>query len=34
MMPELELYKDAILTAEIPNEQLRVGDVGTVVGRH
>jgi hypothetical protein len=33
-MPQLELYKDAILTVDLPNEGLRAGDVGTVVERH
>jgi hypothetical protein len=33
-MAELELYKDAILTVDQPNEGLRAGDVGTVVDRH
>jgi hypothetical protein len=33
-MPELELYKDAILTVDLPSEGLRVGDVGTVVDQH
>lgn len=33
-MPELELYKDAILTIDIPAEGLRTGDVGTIVERH
>jgi Domain of unknown function (DUF4926) len=33
-MPELELYKDAILTVDIPSDGLRAGDVGTVVERH
>ena len=33
-MPDLELYKDAILTVDIPAEGLRTGDVGTVVERH
>lgn len=33
-MPNLELYKDAILTVDLPNEGLRAGDVGTVVERH
>ena len=33
-MPELELYKDAILTVDMPNEGLRAGDLGTVVERH
>jgi hypothetical protein len=33
-MTELELYKDAILTVDLPGEGLRAGDVGTVVERH
>ncbi len=33
-MPELELYKDAILTVDHPNDGLRAGDVGTIVERH
>lgn len=33
-MPDLELYKDVILTIDLPNEGLRAGDVGTVVERH
>ncbi len=33
-MPELELYKDAILTVDMPSEGLRAGDLGTVVERH
>jgi hypothetical protein len=33
-MPDLELFKDAILTVDLPNEGLRAGDVGTVVERH
>lgn len=33
-MPELEMYKDAILTVDLPVEGLRAGDVGTVVERH
>ena len=33
-MAELELYKDAILTVDQPNEGLLAGDVGTVVDRH
>lgn len=33
-MPDLELYKDAILTVDMPGEGLRAGDVGTVVERH
>ena len=33
-MADLELYKDAVLTVDLPNEVLRAGDVGTVVERH
>lgn len=33
-MTELELYKDAILTVDLPLDGLRAGDVGTVVERH
>jgi hypothetical protein len=33
-MADLELYKDAILTRDLPAEGLRAGDVGTVVERH
>jgi hypothetical protein len=33
-MADLELYKDAILTVDLPSEGLRAGDVGTVVDRH
>jgi Domain of unknown function (DUF4926) len=33
-MPDLELYKDAILTVDLPAEGLRAGDLGTVVERH
>ncbi|MCG8450896.1 MAG: DUF4926 domain-containing protein [Pirellulales bacterium] len=33
-MAELELYKDAILTVDLPEEGLRAGDVGTVVEQH
>lgn len=33
-MADLELYKDAILTVDLPTEGLRAGDVGTVVERH
>lgn len=33
-MADLELYKDAILTVDLPAEGLRAGDVGTVVERH
>ena len=29
-----ELYKDVILTTDLPEEQLKAGDVGTVVERH
>jgi hypothetical protein len=30
----LELFSDAILTVDVPEEELKVGDVGTVVERH
>jgi hypothetical protein len=33
-MADLELYKDAILTVDLPSDALRAGDVGTVVERH
>jgi len=33
-MSDLELYKDAILTVDLPADGLRAGDVGTVVERH
>lgn len=33
-MPEFELYKDVILTTDLPTEGLRAGDIGTVVERH
>jgi Domain of unknown function (DUF4926) len=33
-MPDLELYKDAVLTVDMPGEGLRAGDLGTVVERH
>jgi hypothetical protein len=33
-MTDFELYKDAILTVDLPTEGLRAGDVGTVVDRH
>jgi Domain of unknown function (DUF4926) len=33
-MPDMELYKDAILMVDMPAEGLCVGDVGTVVERH
>lgn len=33
-MADLELYKDAILTVDIPGEGLRAGDVGTIIERH
>jgi hypothetical protein len=33
-MADFELYKDAILTVDLPTEGLRAGDVGTVVDRH
>jgi hypothetical protein len=29
-----ELYTDVILTADVPAEDLKAGDVGTVVERH
>jgi hypothetical protein len=29
-----ELYTDVILTADLPEEQLKAGDVGTIVERH
>ena len=31
---EFPLYKDAILVRDMPEENLRAGDVGTVVERH
>jgi hypothetical protein len=34
MMAELEIYKDAILTVDLPDEGLRAGDIGTIVERH
>jgi hypothetical protein len=33
-MADFELYKDAILTVDLPAEGLRTGDVGTIVERH
>ena len=30
----LDLFQDAILTVDLPDEGLRAGDVGTVVERH
>ena len=33
-MSNLELYKDAVLTVDMPSEGLRAGDLGTVVERH
>jgi len=33
-MPDLELYKDAILTVDILSDGLRAGDIGTVVECH
>ncbi|MEX0643279.1 MAG: DUF4926 domain-containing protein [Pirellulales bacterium] len=33
-MHDLELYKDAILTVDLPTERLRAGDIGTVIERH
>lgn len=33
-MSDLELYKDAILTVDLPADGLRTGDVGAVVERH
>jgi hypothetical protein len=33
-MSDFELYRDAILTVDLPAERLRAGDVGTVVERH
>jgi len=29
-----ELYKDVVLVRDVPEENLRAGDVGTVVERH
>ena len=29
-----ELYRDVILTRDVPEQDLRAGDVGTVVDRH
>lgn len=33
-MAELELYRDAILMVDLPDDGLRAGDIGTVVDRH
>jgi hypothetical protein len=33
-MPDFELYKDAILTTDVPADGLRAGDIGTIVERH
>ena len=33
-MPDLELYKEAVLTRDLPGDGLRAGDVGTIVDRH
>lgn len=33
-MTDLEFYKDAILTVDLPSDGLRAGDVGTIVERH
>jgi Domain of unknown function (DUF4926) len=33
-MADFELYKDAILTVDLPTDGLKAGDVGTVVERH
>jgi hypothetical protein len=33
-MARLELYKDAILTVDLPANDLRAGDIGTVVEHH
>jgi hypothetical protein len=33
-MSDLELYKDTILTIDVPGDGLRAGDVGTIVERH
>ena len=33
-MSELQLYRDAILTVDLPADGLRAGDFGTVVERH
>jgi hypothetical protein len=33
-MPQLELYKDAILTVDLSSNGLRADDVGTIVERH
>ena len=31
MKREIELYKEAVLTADVPEHDLKAGDVGTVV---
>ncbi len=31
---EFQLYSDVVLASDIPEENLRAGDVGTVVERH
>lgn len=31
---KFELYKDVILTTDLPDQGLRAGDVGTLVERH
>ena len=31
---DFELYKDAVLVHDVPEENLYAGDVGTVVERH
>lgn len=33
-MAAIELYTDVILTTDVPEHDLRAGDVGTVVERH
>lgn len=33
-MTNLPLYEDAILLIDLPDEGLRIGDIGTVVERH
>jgi hypothetical protein len=33
-MMSFELFTDAILTADLPEQGLRAGDVGTIVERH
>ena len=33
-MADLDLYKDAILTVDLPGDGLKAGDVGPVVERH